>query len=114
MVVCSGITPSNKSSSRKRRRTGRLKKFAGIFADIALAEDRIPCDEQFRPGSHYVPDCIKCNPAVDFDAERQAARFADMCKLFDFLQRVVNEMLSAKPGIYGHHQYVMHQVQNFV
>ena len=79
-----------------------------------MAEDRIARNKNFRTGANDVADGVEPDAAIDFDAESQAARIANVRKRFHFPERVANEMLRAESRIHGHDQNVVHDVQDFI
>jgi len=103
-----------KSGAGQGAGAGRLQEFADVFADVAVAEDGVSGDEQVGTGSHDVGHGGEIDATVDFDAIREAARLAYARKGFNLAQRTLDEVLSAKAGIYRHHQDVMDDVEDFV
>src|SRR5216684_3500853 len=102
------------SGSGERGGARGFQKFLCVFADVAVAEDGVAGNQEFGAGAHHVGDGIERDAAIHFDAKGQAARFADACEVFHLCQRAANKFLSAKSGIYGHHQDVMDDVQHIV
>lgn len=84
-----------------------MQKLASILLNIAVAENGVACDQQIGAGIDDVRDRIESDAAVDFDAVRQTASLAHLCQSRDFPQGSADELLSAKAGIYRHHQNVM-------
>ena len=92
----------------------RFQKFFRVFTDVTFRENRVTGDQQFRPRAHYITDGIECHPAIHFDTERKAKRFADFHKSFDLPESARNKFLRPESRIYGHHQNVVNQIQDFI
>jgi hypothetical protein len=84
-----------------------------VAADVAVAEDGIAGDKDFRACLDDVGDGFEVDSTIHFNAEIEFALRAHAGERGDFVQRVGNEFLAPKTGIDAHHQNVMDEVEDF-
>jgi hypothetical protein len=91
-----------------------VKQLADILANVAVGEDRVSGDEEIGARANHIRNGVEIDAAIDFDAERQAAGFANTRQRFDLTKRAGDKFLRAKTGIHRHHENVVDDVQDLV
>jgi hypothetical protein len=93
---------------------GGVEKIAGVFADVAVAEDGVAGNQEICASTNDIGDRGEIDATVDFNAIGKTPRLPRACQRLDFAQRALDEVLAAESGIHGHHQHVVHEVEDFV
>jgi hypothetical protein len=80
---------------------------------VAASKNSVPGNQDFSTRANHIGDIVQRDPAVHLDLEAGADSGLDRRQLADLLQARGDELLSAKSGVHGHHEHIIHHVQHF-
>ncbi len=84
-----------------------LQELPGIFTWVPLLEYSATCDQDLGTRTHYVGDGLVMDATVNFDAEAEAARLADIRQQLNLLQGRVDKGLATESGVHAHDKDMM-------
>ena len=79
------MLPRSQSSAGKRRGPRRRQYFFRVFPDVALAENSVAGNKQFRARAHNIAHSFHGNATIDFNSESQPEGFADFYERLDLV-----------------------------